>query len=293
VALEALPTLGARDSPVFFGISFSGVGGPLKAPCSAPLKRRSVSCLLYWSPTFRAAMCDPYEDPIKRPEMQPSVGFITPTINLLKARNPTWIAPVATEFLPFLGYIAIAWSFFEDAIERFLGALQEANHSTERWRGLSFDNKKKVFKTEIDRHFKCHPWIAIHFHEILKYAITLQKKRNLILHGHITLKLYTKWIEGEPTAKPVIVATSQKRGNVISEEFDVDSLENLYYELAHLGGLINRFAHPIRWDQFLHFSLQDISFLQEFLRVHYRPLPPFHHLPTNPKSGSPPQSSAG
>jgi len=33
LALETVPALEARDSPLFFGISFSGVGGPLKAPC--------------------------------------------------------------------------------------------------------------------------------------------------------------------------------------------------------------------------------------------------------------------
>jgi len=122
--------------------------------------------------------------------------------------------------------------------------------------------------------FRFYPLVALHLQSILTDAIDLQKRRNLLLHGHLTLRAYTKWIEGEPTAKPTIVATSQKKGNIISEEFDVGAVENLYYALANLSGRINRFAHPIRYDQFPHFSLQDISFLQEFLRLHYRPLTP-------------------
>jgi hypothetical protein len=216
-------------------------------------------------------MHDPYEDPVERPEGLPSVMLDGPFINLLKARSPIYVLPIQKDFLPFIGYVALAWGFFEGTIEKFLEALQAANKSTKRWRGLSFNEKRRIFKSEANQYFTMHPLVALYLCDIVDKAVDLQKKRNLLLHGHISLRGYTQWIEGEPTARATIMARIQKKDRLIEEEFSVESVEDLYYSLANLSGRINRFSYPINLEQFPRFSLHDISFLQEFLRLHYHP----------------------
>lgn len=233
-------------------------------------------------------MCDPYEDPVERPEIQPLVGFRTPIINLLKAKGPIWIPPVDPEMPAFLGYIAICWGFFEYAFEHLLQAIINSNKSTKRWRGLSFEDKAKLFKKEMATYFAYCPNVALYFHALVSDANSFQHDRNLLLHGYLHLRLYTKWIEGEPTAKSAIIATSRRKGRELAGEFDTDKLETLYYNLANLAGRINRLSYPISLDMFPNASLQEILFLQEFQRLHYPLLPP-----TNPTHGTPPRSSQG
>src|ERR1700730_5638349 len=169
-------------------------------------------------------MSDPHEDPVDRPEITPSIGFGFQPINLLKAKGPIGFAPCDPEFYPFIGSIAIAWSFFENTFDDVLGAILSFNKFTEPWRWFNFKNKAKIFAKEMPKCFECYPWVAIYLDRIREDALRLQRRRNLLLHGHLSLRVYSKWSEGEPRAAAVLIATVSRKGEVFSEEFDKDKL---------------------------------------------------------------------
>ena len=71
-------------------------------------------------------------------------------------------------------------------------------------------------------------------------SISLQKKRNALLHGRIELKIIVNF---DPQLgmeeKLYIHATLYRKGVSEVFEFDLDEIEQLYYDIAHLHGRIN------------------------------------------------------
>ena len=218
-------------------------------------------------------MHDPYEDPIERPEIPTPtrVALKLPAINLLKARSPLWIPPVEQDCLPFLGGIGIAWGGYEQFFVGLLRALLDANRSTDRWAGISYDRRRVLFRRHMNIYFRAHPLIVLLFKNIITDSLTLQFKRNMLLHGKLSFRATTKLSEGELMPQSTIIATIRYKGQYVTDEFDRDKLEDLYYALLNLAGRLNRFSSPISLSQFPHFSLRDISALQDFLHAHYRP----------------------
>jgi hypothetical protein len=230
---------------------------------------------------------DPCEDPVEWPEITPAaVALSLPKINLLKARGPLWLPPVEEDCLPFLGGIAISWGGYEQLFLKILIAAIEATNSTDKWTGISYDKRCDLLRKHMRIYFAAHPLVVLHFEGIVTDSFPLQFKRNLLVHGHLSFKAYTKWSEGEPQPRSAIVATGRHKGQYITQEFGRDELEDLYYALLNLAGRLNRFSGPISLAQLPHFSLQDLCALQEFLRLHFRPLPP----PTNPSLRTQPQA---
>jgi hypothetical protein len=205
----------------------------------------------------------------KNPESLEPVRVSYPPLNLARMRpGQNAILNVTPEFLSPMAHIALLWGRFEDSFQKFLEALMSAKGDpSATWRGLSFEKKAKLFTDEVNQQFQHCPWVFMWLTSIMRAAIPLQHKRNLLLHGSMVMRTE---ITEQRTAAITLIVTGRRKKQTIVQEFDLEDVEWLAADLASLTGWMEVFEHPNFWDQFLYASWQEIYFLREFLRNNYR-----------------------
>ena len=217
-------------------------------------------------------------NPIDRDRVPAALAFVIPIGP--KLRRPSTFVTLPPEFLSYLGQIAVLWGMFETSFEELLEALLKANvYDEKRWQGFSFEQKVELFKRELKKLFWCYPRISLYISQIINDAKSLQAKRNLLLHGNLIIEIKTKDDVYQPP-DIAIVAVGRRKKQKIVERFTLEVIENLFFDLCHLGGRMAEFAHPS--EKFVpHVAWQDRCFLLDFLKNNH----PAH---TNPHMPPPP-----
>ena len=199
-----------------------------------------------------------------------------------KARTPFTPFMIPDAFVPYLAQVAVLWGAFENDFEAFLQALFSANKTEPKgWRFWSFEQKNGFFLDQSRALFVSHPTALEHLTRISTDATPLQIKRNVLLHGHIWLKIIT-----DEAANPTVSleATGRRKGRIIVENFTLDVLENLYFDLCHLNGRVTEFRRVDPDKSFPDVASPDRRFLLDFLFANH----PAHSKP--PTHPPPPRS---
>lgn len=190
---------------------------------------------------------------------------------------PFLFAPVPDVFYAPIAQIAILWGQFEHDFGNLLAAMIAANGAGDsKVLFHSFENKAKRMHREM-RCFDYYPLIAIYLKSIIADAVIAQSRRNLLLHGHVSIR-----IDPPPTAgaEPIysIDALGRRKGMRVFERFSVEGLTDLAYDLGHLAGRITMFTSlvfPIPNPISRYLSPFDELWLLNFIkRYHPEPLPP-------------------
>lgn len=189
------------------------------------------------------------------------------SINLAKMRIPMAYPVLPPEFIPFLAQIAIIWGMFENGFEEILATMFRVNgQEAKAWQFFSFEQKQKLFKKEMRRIFwPYNPMIYLHLKAILDDALRLQIRRNLLLHGKIIIEVAGTDTVSDDRLRVSLIATGRRKKQILIEKFNIDSIESLFCDLAHITGRIKEFAQPDATRSFLHFSWQDRCFLLNLL----------------------------
>ena len=149
-------------------------------------------------------------------------------INLAKSWIPMAYPLLPPEFIPFLAQIAIIWGMFENGFEEILATMFVANgQEAKGWQFFSFEQKQKLFKKEMKQIFwPYHPMIYLHLKLMLDDALRLQIRRNLLLHGKITIEVAGTDIVSDDRLRVSLIATGRRKKQTLTEKFNIDRIES-------------------------------------------------------------------
>jgi hypothetical protein len=246
-----------------------GLGLVFNPAFTAAMKRRCASSSLYCSLSrcgWRAMSKSPKDSGGNDTRIGAAfIAFAASSgIELNKIKSPKIILPIPPSLLPFLAQIAVLWGFFERKSELLLIALLTANNDTSNdWQRFSFEQKCDSLKINARSSFAEHHSLLAYVSELLTDARVLQFRRNLLLHGNLSIS--AKKEEGVITIK----ARGRKRGRPVEEIFTSESIKQLAYDLAHLAGRMASFSPPWLENFFPTLSSPDKSFLRDFLSSYH------------------------
>jgi len=156
-------------------------------------------------------------------------------IDTWKVKLPSAYLALPPEFINHVGGIVIAWGMFEKALEDLLTAmLIETGATYKGWQYFSFEQKRGIFETEKPKCFENCPELLTRLTAIFVDAANGQIKRNVLVHGVITLHL-DKGVAS-------LVAKGEYKKRQIEERFTTDQINDLYYEVLHIAGRMMQFV---------------------------------------------------
>lgn len=170
-------------------------------------------------------------------------------------------------FMEYVAQIALIWGTFENGFERFLLTLLSANGTDPNIaRGFSFERKAELLRRGAKTLFSDRPFVLLHILALIDDAKRAQLERNLLLHGSLVIEVKTK---DDPALPPdvTIIAHGRRKKQDIYRRFTLEKVEDLYCDLAHLGGRIGEFLTPSQ-AFLLHVAWQDRCFLLDLLKKH-------------------------
>lgn len=200
------------------------------------------------------------------------------SVNLKMMRKTCCPPAIPPEFLPLIGTIAMSWGTYEQKFDVHVAALLTAsglmNHNP-KWETLNYGKRKDLFKKALRICYSGHPMLESYFSGVLDDSTSIQKDRNLIIHGKYAMKIQVRGV-----LPPLVFLFSQNRK--ITKEYDPETLEQLGYDIMHLAGRLEACFSPDGAPlppPLQGFSSEDISLLREVLSK----TPPTHSsLPTLP-----------
>ena len=211
------------------------------------------------------------EDRSPRPD---KVLLYSMTYDPRKIIAPSVFPPVPPDFFPGIGMIATAWGSIENSLDDLIRALVRGNSTEEPgWEGRGFKWRKGFALKEIRRAFPSKLTIYAYYSAKLNLASDVMWKRNLLVHGR---HFGTGDRQEDGSYKLSITVIGRMKGNEVQCKFTKDDLDDLFYTLAHIDGLIS--APTLLNAHLQELSSEDKFELQEFLRK-------FH--PNLPNSGTP------
>jgi hypothetical protein len=211
----------------------------------------------------------------------PSFEFHGIAIDSSKVKSPSLVMmAVPPEFFTTIGLVTTSWGQFETLFDSFLMALAKANALDDAWRNLNFRKRRKLFRDEMAKVFATAPDIISYIEAILDDTISIYVRRNLVVHGHLTVEVSTKTIAGNATGTIRLLCVGRYRGREIQRSLTWDELDDLFYEIAHLNGRLN----VISTAQVPSLSSSDRSLLQAFLSNNHPTYPIPTNLPLQPQS---------
>jgi hypothetical protein len=206
-----------------------------------------------------------------------------------KTRAPSPFRAVAIPdlFCPWIGKIAVTWSFFENALDNFILALSKASGgpAEKEWMRQNFKKRSKLFRELAGSVFSANPELVGSLVAISIDAGELQWKRNFLLHGR--LRSVLKLVHTHPTLEDLhieasLFAKSRHNGKELEISFDEKALEDLFYGIAHVSGRLEEMSslnsHPPK------LTSDDIFQLRAFLVANHPSLPTPNTPPPQPQS---------
>lgn len=167
-----------------------------------------------------------------------------------------------------IGRILATWGQFDSKFDEFHDALMKANGTDPHTKPSQFERRRKHLLRLASDSFGKSSLLYQHLRRVAQMAKALAIPRNLIAHGHYSLRVQMKREPPSPMIVTVKLHASGKNGPL---ELDYDELETLYREFAHLTGLIGQLVRP---DSGLPLPSSDILLLQDFLRSNLPPPTP-------------------
>lgn len=163
--------------------------------------------------------------------------------------------PMFQEWLPYLGQIFLLWGSFEQKSTTLLETMILGTDYApdRRWKKLRGEKRQRFFLEQVDRTFPKGSGINKYLHELISDSITVQQKRNVMLHGTVHLVL-------GPDPHMVAEGTT-KDGLPECHELREADIKLLFYEMSHLVGRFITLLPPFR--EAAQLSSDDISMLRE------------------------------
>lgn len=172
----------------------------------------------------------------------------------LGRRGISYQLPILKAWMPYLAQIALLWGVFELRRDKFLEKMFVASGTTppNSWRGRKGKKRHDLFLQQVDLIFDEDSELRAYFHQLVTDAISIQTKRNAILHGEVSLTF-------NPAAT-LLVNDYKPDGSLEVLEFDGTALKELFYDISLLAGGFSRVSPPYMMGPKL--SSRDISTLQ-------------------------------
>lgn len=166
--------------------------------------------------------------------------------------------PIFTEWLPYLGQIVFLWGMFEGKWNAFLEAMFASTDIIPEtgWRKRKGKKRIHLFTEQVNKTFPKESAISIYMHELVRDSVLIQDKRNLLLHGVVSLMMGP-----DPH---MIVDGLLPDGHPDRHEYREIDIKKLFYEISHLVGRFTPLFHPESKGPPL--SSQDKLLLQAFWR---------------------------
>ncbi len=215
MASEAPPALVARDSPSFFGIFFSGVAGPLKAPCRICCKRCLVSVVSRSSFLFMAKDTPKSTRPPRAPKLPPTP--LRPDQNL---------RPVGLIQLKLIGRVVVEWARLENCLNDLIMRYTGLEFETGRLFTEKMDPVRSIALLRILGPRNLEGAALQDLINALATADQLRDDRNFIVHG--TWATITP--EGHPTASSV--RAKSPPGEIVAEHFPHVRMKTIIREIT-------------------------------------------------------------
>lgn len=192
--------------------------------------------------------------------------FDIPAYDKKLAKRPSSFVGIPEEFLVLIGHVVGAWSKFDSSFNDLLGKFLVASSiQKKKWHLKSFKDRSSLFKRTCNVLFVGNETILNAVEQIISDAKDLQTDRNLISHGHITLKVQTfEAVDNKIPGKVSLHCTGHKAGKVIEREYAYEELEKVRYELAFLCGRMNALLGGENLNK-LQITQPDIDALQAIL----------------------------
>jgi len=152
--------------------------------------------------------------------------------------GPSYQLPILKSWMPHLAQIALLWVVFELTRDKFLKKMFAVSGTTppKGWRGRKGEKRHNLLLQQVDLIFDENSEVRTYLHELVEDAIIIQTKRNVILHGEVSLAI-------DPVAK-LIVQDYRKDGSFEVFEFDGAALKELFYDISLLVGRFSRITPP-------------------------------------------------
>lgn len=205
-------------------------------------------------------------------------------INTSRVDHPWQVPPISHCFAVGIGKVALVWASYENEFDLFLTALIKATGytSSTTWNLQKYSNRADILRETSAIQFATAPTILRYIECMLGRAGNLQSPRNILAHGRLKNELT---VVGETLdamhIKTTLFATDQRRCE--TRAFTPESIEEIYYRLAHLSGVMHRLAN--RENPPERISSPDKQILRDFLRDH-------HPTYANGQTPSPPLGSS-
>jgi hypothetical protein len=211
----------------------------------------------------------------------PSFEFHGISIDSWKTKSPSlFMAVVPPEFFTTIGLVATSWGQFETLFDNFLAGLVKAHALDDTWRKLKFRKRRKLFRDEMAKAFAAAPAIVSYIEPILDDTDSIYVRRNLVVHGHLSVEVSTETIDGKSGGTIRLLCVGRYRGREIRQSFMWGELDDLFYEIGHLNGRL----HVLSTAQVPSLSSSDRSLLQAFLSSNHPTYPIPTNLPPQPQS---------
>lgn len=164
-------------------------------------------------------------------------------IDTHKLKRPFHILSLPPAYFSEIGKVATAWGTFDTIFEAFLVALLSAAGPQAGWKGLTFRKKRILFTDRMKIALARCPTARAQLHSVLDDIEPLYKKRNLAVHGRMLTRIEVfDRDDGTKEVRTRLVCKGYYKGAEVQEVFTIDELDDLFYEIAHLNGRLNRVA---------------------------------------------------
>ena len=199
------------------------------------------------------------------PDGQVSLDIKPAEVDPRKLRAPSSFPPFPDVFYPAIGAIVLGWSAFKNNHDGLLYALCRYNGTPADAIPRGFERRRKLFKSEVRKAFPQRDNILSHFLSCLGEAKILCRKRNILIHGDLSLKVtITPEIPPKKSGLLGVLSTEGFTGEERYEEsFSIADLETLYYDIIHLSGKIREPYHK-------HSTIPGISLLERQDLMNFR-----------------------
>lgn len=165
----------------------------------------------------------------------------------VRAPKPFRAVPIPDIFCPWIGKIAVTWSFFENAFDNYLLALTRANGGPpeREWARQNFKKRNQLFRILCQSVFSGHPAVIEKLCSVSIDAKEVQWQRNFILHGkmHSVLEAVHKRSDlADLHIEATLFSRSRHDGKDMTISFDERGLEDLFYKIAHVSGRLEELS---------------------------------------------------
>lgn len=153
----------------------------------------------------------------------------------LKGGQYTLVVPVPESILEKIGRVAIQWGAFELRMDKTIEAILLRLYRIEPgWENLPFRKRKKLFKDVMtDYTTKLFPHETKTFQAIADNSADLHWRRNTVVHDYVVGHAPTGGKDGD---EATFTAFGTHNGKKVQIPLELESLEELAHDVAHLGG---------------------------------------------------------